>query len=157
MAKTAKKEQATQAPTVASYSGITALSAERIKGREGVKASDIIAFIQEFAGGNPNNVGIRLVGGVDIKAELPFPWEAKKSMYHENGVKKTEKRARVMWALIYCQSNDETYTLQACDLDHKIIKAKQYHGLLDALNGGQSPSKASWGKNFVELFVIPKA
>ena len=157
MAKSAKKEQATQAPTVATFAGITSLSAERIQSREGVKPADIVGFIQEFAGGNPNNVGIKLVEGVDIKAELPFPWELKKSMYHENGTRKTDKRALVMWALINCQSTEEPYTLQACDLDHKKIKAKQYHGLLDALNGGQSASKASWGKNFVTLYVIPKA
>ena len=157
MAKSAKQEQATQAPTVASFAGITSLSPERIQSREGVKPSDIIAFVHEFAGGNFNNVAIRLVEGIDPSVELPFPWELKKSMYHDNGTRKADKRALVMWALINCQLGDEPYTLQACDLDHKKIKAKQFHGLLDALNGGQSASKASWGKNFVELFVIPKA
>jgi len=38
---------------------------------------------------------------------------------------------------------------------HRSIKARRFHALLDALNGGQSPSaKATWGNNFVELFII---
>ena len=76
MAQVAKKVQATsQKPIV--FTGITALSAERIQKREGVTVADITAFVQQNAGGNINNVGVRLVEGVNLKDELPFPWEKK--------------------------------------------------------------------------------
>ncbi len=51
----AKKVQAPQKPIV--FTGITSLSAERIKSREGVTVADITAFVQQNAGVNINNVG----------------------------------------------------------------------------------------------------
>ena len=72
----AKKVQAPQKPIV--FTGITSLSAERIKSREGVTVADITAFVQQNAGGNINNVGVRLVDGVNVKDKLPFPWKNKK-------------------------------------------------------------------------------
>ena len=53
-------------------------------------------------------------------------------------------------------SGKKTTTLTDVDLAHKSIKARKFHALLDALNGGQSPSaKATWGNSVVELYVIP--
>ena len=155
MAQVAKKVQATsQKPIV--FTGITALSAERIQKREGVTVADITAFVQQNAGGNINNVGIRLVEGVNLKDELPFPWEKKKTLYEENGTVKSTLRAKVVWQLINCQKGKDPLTLAMVDQFHKSIKARAFHALIDALNGGQSAKSTSWGKNFVELYVIPK-
>ena len=155
MAQVAKKVQATsQKPIV--FTGITALSAERIQKREGVTVADITAFVQQNAGGNINNVGIRLVEGVNLKDELPFPWEKKKTLYEENGTVISTLRAKVVWKLINCQKCKDPLTLAMVDQFHKSIKARSFHALIDALNGGQSAKSTSWGKNFVELYVIPK-
>ena len=155
MAQVAKKVQASsQKPIV--FTGITALSAERIQKREGVTVADITAFVQQNAGGNINNVGIRLVEGVNLKDELPFPWEKKKTLYEENGTVKSTLRAKVVWQLINCQKGKDPLTLANVDQFHKSIKARTFHAIIHALNGGQSAKSTSWGKNFVELYVIPK-
>ena len=155
MAQVAKKVQASsQKPIV--FTGISGLSAERIQKREGVTVADITAFVQQNAGGNINNVGIRLVEGVNLKDELPFPWEKKKTLYEENGTVKSTLRAKVVWQLINCQKGKDPLTLANVDQFHKSIKARSFHALIDALNGGQSAKSTSWGKNFVELYVIPK-
>ena len=155
MAQVAKKVQASsQKPIV--FTGITALSAERIQKREGVTVADITAFVQQNAGGNINNVGVRLVEGVNLKDELPFPWEKKKTLYEENGTVKSTLRAKVVWQLINCQKGKDPLTLANVDQYHKSIKARSFHALIDALNGGQSAKSTSWGKNFGELYVIPK-
>ena len=155
MAQAIKKVQASsQKPIV--FTGISGLSAERIQKREGITSADITAFVQKFAGGNINNVGVRLVEGVNIKDELPFPWEKKKTLYEENGTAKSTLRAKVVWQLINCQKGKDPLTLAMVDQFHKSIKARSFHALIDALNGGQSAKSTSWGKNFVELYVIPK-
>lgn len=154
MSQVAEKVKAPQKPIV--FTGITSLSAERIKSREGVNVADITGFVQQHAGGNINNVGIRLVEGINVKDELPFPWEKKKTLYQEDGSKKSSLRALVVWQLINCQSGKEPVTLAKVDDFHKKIKARRFHALIDALNGGQSAKSTSWGKNFVELYVIPK-
>ena len=120
----------------------------------GVTAEDIFKFVQEKAGGNPLNVGVRPVATVDPKAEQPLPYEAKNTLYDKDGQPKTTLRAKVVWQLI--NSAKHPITLQDVDNCHTSIKARKYHALLDALNGGQSPAKkATWGNAFVELFVIP--
>jgi len=154
MLQVAKKVQSPK--KAITFNGISGLSAERLKKREGVTVADITGFVQQHAGGNINNVGIRLVDGVNVKDELPFPWEKKKTMYAEDGAKKSTLRAKVVWQLINCQSGKEPVTLAQVDQYHKSIKARTYHALIDALNGGQSAKSTSWGKNFVELYVIPK-
>lgn len=117
----------------------------------GVTAEDIFKFVQEKAGGNPLNVGVRPVATVDPKAEQPFPFESKRTLYDADGQPKTTLRGKVVWQLI-----NGNCTLQEVDMAHRSIKARRFHALLDALNGGQSPSaKATWGNPFVELFVIP--
>ena len=134
------------------FAGINALPEERK--REGVTAEDIFKFVQEHAGGNPNNVGVRIVADVDPKAEQPFPFESKRTLYDADGSPKSVLRGKVVWQLI--NSGKGTVTLQDVDMAHRSIKARRFHALLDALNGGQSASaKATWGKNFVELYVIP--
>ena len=118
---------------------------------QGVTAEDIFKFVQEHAGGNPLNVGVRTVASVDPKAEQPFPFESKRTLYDADGQPKTTLRGKVVWQLI-----NGNCTLQEVDMAHRSIKARRFHALLDALNGGQSPSaKATWGNAFVELFVIP--
>ena len=117
---------------------------------QGVTAEDIFKFVQEHAGGNPLNVGVRTVASVDPKAEQPFPFESKRTLYDADGQPKTTLRGKVVWQLI-----NGNCTLQEVDMAHRSIKARRFHALLDALNGGQSPSaKATWGNAFVELFVI---
>ena len=77
MAQVAKTVQATsQKPIV--FTGITALSAERIQKREGVTVADITAFVQQNAGGNINNVGIRLVRVLTLKMNYHFLGKRKK-------------------------------------------------------------------------------
>ena len=78
-------------------------------------------------------------------------------MFDEVGNPNLTLRGKVVWQLINSDSHGgEVVTLTDVDMAHKSIKARKFHALLDALNGGQSPSaKATWGKNFVELFVIP--
>jgi hypothetical protein len=117
----------------------------------GVTAEDIFKFVQENAGGNPLNVGVRTVASVDPKAEQPFPFESKRTLYTADGQPKDTLRGKVVWQLI-----NGNCTLQEVDMAHRSIKARRFHALLDALNGGQSPSaKATWGNAFVELFLIP--
>ncbi len=156
MAKSALKVQAPQKSNTTIFTGISGLSAERIKSREGVTPADITAFVQQHAGGNINNVGVRLTDTVNVKDELPFPWEKKKTLYEENGTAKSSLRAKVVWQLINSAKGKEPLTLAMVDQFHKSIKARSFHALLDALNGGQSAKSTSWGKNFVELYVIPK-
>ena len=156
MAKSALKVQAPQKSKTITFTGISGLSAERIKSREGVTPADITAFVQQNAGGNINNVGVRLVDSVNVKDNLPFPWEKQKTLYEENGPAKASLRAKVVWQLINCQKGNEPLTLAMVDQFHKSIKARSFHALIDALNGGQSAKSTSWGKNFVELYVIPK-
>ena len=144
------KKKPTPAPVV--FRGINELPDDRK--REGVTAEDIFAFVQEHAGGNPNNVGVRIVDDVDPSAEQPFPYEGKRTLYDADGSPKSVLRGKVVWQLI--NSGKEVVTLQDVDMAHRSIKARRFHALLDALNGGQSASaKATWGKNFVELYVIP--
>ena len=149
MAKSAvKKSQVAEVV----FSGINGLPEDQQK--FGVTEADIAKFVQEKAGGNPNNVGVRLVATVDPKAEQPFPFEAKRTLYDADGQPKTTLRGKVVWQLI--NSGNQLVTLQDVDNCHRSIKARKYHALLDALNGGQSPAKkATWGNAFVELFVIP--
>ena len=150
MAKSAVKKIAT---TEVTFQGIKDIPEDRKK--LGVTVADIFKFVQENAGGNPNNVGIRPVAKlVDLKQDQPFPFESKRTLYEEDGAKKARLRGLVVWQLI--NSGTKPITLTDVDNAHKKIKAKKYHALLDALNGGQSPSaKATWGNNFVELYVIP--
>ena len=150
MAKSAVVKTSQVAEVV--FSGINGLPEDQQK--FGVTADHVDAVGQEKAGGNPNNVGVRLVATVDPKAEQPLPYEAKNTLYDKDGQPKTTLRAKVVWQLI--NSAKHPITLQDVDNCHTSIKARKYHALLDALNGGQSPAKkATWGNAFVELFVIP--
>ena len=145
MAKSAvKKSQVAEVV----FRGIQDLPEDRKS--QGVTPEDIFKFVQEHAGGNPVNVGVRPVAMVDAKAEQPFPFESKRTLYDADGQPKTTLRGKVVWQLI-----NGNCTLQDVDMAHRSIKARRFHALLDALNGGQSPSaKATWGNSFVELFVI---
>ena len=125
------------------FTGINALPEEDRK--FGVTANIINQWVNEFAGGNPHNVGIRVVDGINKKSW--FPYEQTKVMENPDS-----KRGQAVWAII---NNSGNYTLHACNQDHQKIKARQYHALLDALNGGQSPSSKTWGQSFAELYVIP--
>ena len=146
MAKSAVVKKSQVAEVV--FRGINELPEDQQK--FGITADHIDSFVQEFAGGNPNNVGVRLVATVDPKAEQPLPYEAKNTLYDKDGQPKTTLRGKVVWQLI-----NGNCTLQDVDMAHRSIKARRFHALLDALNGGQSPSaKATWGNAFVELFVI---
>ena len=150
MAKSAKKTQSTE--TI--FNGIRDLPEDRQ--REGVTAEDIFKFVQEHAGGNPVNVGVRTVASVDVTTEQPFPFESKRTLYTADGQPKETLRGKVVWQLINSDQHGADFTtLQDVDMAHRSIKARRFHALLDALNGGQSPAaKATWGNNFVELFVI---
>ena len=101
-------------------------------------------------------VSLRLTDTVNVKDELPFPWEKKKTLYEENGTAKSGLRAKVVWQLINSSNGKDPLTLAQVDQFHKSIKARSFHALIDALNGGQSAKSVSWGKNFIELYVIPK-
>lgn len=150
MAKSAVVKKSQVAEVV--FRGINELPEDQQK--FGITADHIDSFVQEHAGGNPNNVGVRLVATVDPKAEQPLPYEAKNTLYDKDGQPKTTLRGKVVWQLI--NSAKQPITLQDVDNCHGSIKARKYHALLDALNGGQSPAKkATWGNAFVELFVIP--
>ena len=157
MPKLSKAVKAKSAPvsTEVVFQGINAIPEDRKS--LGVTAADIAKFVQEKAGGNPNNVGVRPVATVDPMAEQPFPFESKRTLYNPDGSKKDTLRGLVVWQLINADSHGGAHiTLTDVDNAHKKIKAKKYHALIDALNGGQSPSaKATWGNNFVELYVIP--
>ena len=150
MAKSAVAKKSQVAEIV--FRGINELPEDQQK--FGVTADHIDSFVQEHAGGNPNNVGVRTIVEYDPALEQPFPWEAKKTLWEADGSPKTTLRGRVVWQLI--NSHMEPITLVDVDNCHGSIKARKYHALIDALNGGQSPAKkATWGNAFVELFVIP--
>ena len=144
-------------PQYGAGNGHNRFQAGRLNQRKaGVTAQDIFKFVQEQAGGNPNNVGVRPTVDV-VGTPNPFPFEKAKTLFDEVGNPNLALRGKVVWQLINSDSHGgEVVTLTDVDLAHKSIKARKFHALLDALNGGQSPSaKATWGKNFVELFVIP--
>ena len=152
MPKLSKAVKATPVSAEIVFQGINAIPEDRRKA--GVTVADIAKFVQEKAGGNPNNVGVRTVAKVNPKDEQPFPFESKRTLYEDDGTKKARLRGLVVWQLI--NSGKAVTTLTDVDNAHKKIKAKKYHALIDALNGGQSPSaKSTWGNNFVELYVIP--
>ena len=73
MAKSAVAKKSQVAEVV--FRGINELPEDQQK--FGVTEADIAKFVQEKAGGNPNNVGVRLVATVDPKAEQPLPYEVK--------------------------------------------------------------------------------
>ena len=125
------------------FTGISELPQEDRK--FGVTAKHIVAWVNEFAGGNNHNVGIRVAEGINKKSW--FPYERTKTMENPDSL-----RGKVVWALINKSGN---YTLHQCNADHGKIKARQFHALLDALNGGQSPTSKTWGQSFAELYVIP--
>ena len=108
------------------FTGISELPEEDRK--FGVQAKHIVAWVNEFAGGNNH-------------------YERTKTMENPDSL-----RGKVVWALINKSGN---YTLHQCNADHGKIKARQFHALLDALNGGQSPTSKTWGQSFAELYVIP--
>tara|TARA_Y100000593_G_scaffold68621_1_gene126092 strand:+ start:251 stop:679 length:429 start_codon:yes stop_codon:yes gene_type:complete len=112
----------------------------------GITASHIDAWVNEFAGGNLHNVGIRVADGINKKSW--FPYEKTRTMENPDSL-----RGKVVWALINKSGN---YTLHQCNADHGKIKARRFHALCDALNGGQSPTSKTWGTSFAELFVIPQ-
>ena len=153
MPKLSKAVKATPVSAEIVFQGINAIPEDRRKA--GVTVADIAQFVQEKAGGNPNNVGVRTIASVDPKAEVPFAFEAKRTLYHQDGAKKDDAlRGKAVWQLI--NSGNTPTTLTDVDLVHKAIGARKYHALVDALNGGQSPSKkATWGNAVVELYVIP--
>ena len=126
------------------FSGISALPEEDQS--TGVTATHVTAWVNEFAGGNANNVGIRVADG--IAKDNWFPYEQTNVMENPDS-----KRGFVVWQLI---NNSGKYTLSELDKDHTKIKARKYHALLDALNGGQSRNSKTWGTSFAELFVIPQ-
>ena len=125
------------------FTGISELPEEDRK--FGVTAKHIVAWVNEFAGGNNHNVGIRVAEGISRTSW--FPYERSKTMDST-----TKGRGFVIWALI---NKSGKYTLHQCNADHGKIKARQFHALLDALNGGQSPTSKTWGQSFAELYVIP--
>jgi hypothetical protein len=142
---TAKKK----APKEITFQGIGSIHPDK-RGKVGVIPGDIYTWLKNEAGNNPANVIIRPVQGLDNKN--PFPFE--RTMFLKDGTPNYERRAYVMWAL--ANSGKAEYTLADCQADHKKIKSPAYgvKGLIDALNGGQSPSaKTTWGRNYVELVV----
>ena len=93
---------------------------------------------------------------MNTKIKLLAKNQGAKTLFDEVGNPNLTLRGKVVWQLINSDHEGHVVTLTDVDLAHKSIKARKFHALLDALNGGQSPSaKATWGKNFVELFVIP--
>ena len=135
------------------FQGINSIGADRIN--EGCTARDIYAFMQEHGGNNPRNVGIRAINGAT--ADKPFPFET--TMFDkETGEPNLERRAFVMWRLLN-GNGEKHYTLYDCQLDHKKIKspAEGVKGLIDALNGGQSRNKKTWGASYIELYILPKS
>lgn len=141
MAKSAVNQKSSEVV----FTGIGELPQEDRK--FGVTALHIDAWVNEFAGGNLHNVGIRVADGINKKSW--FPYEKTRTMENPDSL-----RGKVVWALI---NQSGKYTLHQCNADHGKIKARRFHALCDALNGGQSPTSKTWGNSFAELFVIPQA
>ena len=147
----AKKSKSNPTVEVATFQGINSIGADRLA--EGCKPTDLYTFMQEHAGGNPRNVGIRMINGVT--ADKPFPFET--TMFDKDtGEPNHQRRGLVMWALIN-GNGAAHYTLFDCQQDHRSIKspAQGVKGLIDVLNGGQSRNKKTWGQSYAELYVIP--
>lgn len=140
------------APKEIIFKGIQSIAEDK-REKVGVIPGDLYIWLKEKAGNNPANVIIRPVQGLDISKGFPF----ERTMFLKDGNPNYERRALVMWAL--ANSGKAEYTLADCQADHKKIKSPAYgvKGLIDALNGGQSPSaKTTWGRNYVELVVKKK-
>jgi hypothetical protein len=140
------------APKEITFKGIQSIAEDK-REKVGVIPGDLYIWLKEKAGNNPANVIIRPVQGLDISKGFPF----ERTMFLKDGNPNYERRALVMWAL--ANSGKAEYTLADCQADHKKIKSPAYgvKGLIDALNGGQSPSaKTTWGRNYVELVVKKK-
>lgn len=137
------------APKEITFKGIQSIAEDK-REKVGVIPGDLYAWLKDKAGNNPANVIIRPVQGLDVTKGFPF----ERTMFLKDGTPNHERRALVMWALV--NSGKAEYTLADCQADHKKIKSPAYgvKGLIDALNGGQSPSaKTTWGRNYVELVV----
>ena len=136
MAKSAVVKKSQVAEVV--FSGINGLPEDQQK--FGVTADHIGAFVQEKAGGNPNNVGVRLVATVDPKAEQPLPYEAKNTLYDKDGQPKTTLRGKVVWHNLalqphcsespigigipgtdLCDETDRDCLHQSCHCHHKAL------------------------------------
>lgn len=139
------------------FSGITDIPEARRN--DGVLDADIDAFVREHGGGNARNIGVRTVGEVNLTSDRPFPFEKKRTLWNDDGTPKIAGgRGYVVWLLLQTSTGNKIMSLFDVNAAHRRIKASKFHALKDALNGGQSrSSKDTWGKNYVELFVIPKA
>ena len=118
MAKSAKKVVAQEI----TFQGINSLPEDQRN--MGVTAQDIFKFVQEQAGGNPNNVGVRPTVDV-VGTPNPFPFEKAKTLFDEVGNPNLALRGKVVWQLINSDSHGgEVVTLTDVDLAHKSINSR---------------------------------
>jgi len=119
--------------------------AELVRTDKEISAEDILSFVREAAGGNPNNVEIVPLDNVDLEGKYPFPFG--------NGGKENGVRNLIQNMIAYGVDGDRTLgvVLQAAGkLNHSKTKPVC---LLATLNGGYSPSSKYWGTSYVKLRV----
>jgi hypothetical protein len=112
--------------------------------------TDVWAFVQQHAGGNPANVRIVPLPNVAKDAPRPLPFAA---------MDKAGKRSTILWALVNGVKtkdgvSDRLSLFRALAIANGASGSK-LEDLLAGLNGGFSPSSKSWGTGFIQLEVVP--
>ena len=106
------------------------------------------AFINGQAGGNLHNVQVVPLGNVQLDQAQPVPFGFNGKV---GGVRHTIQS----WLLYGIDGNTSLAAIlkAASKLGHS---AKKPNCLLALLNGGYSPSSATWGTGYVKLVVQPQ-
>jgi len=138
----AKKGKATQNATVATK------QAELVGGAE-ITYADIWAFVNTQAGGNLHNVAVVPLDNVQLDQAQPVPFGY--------GGRAGGVRQQIQdWLLFGVDGNNSLAAVlnKAAPLGHS---RKKPVCLMAMLQGGYSPSSATWGVPYVKLVVQPQA
>ena len=109
----------------------------------------IWAFINAHANGQPQNVQVVPLNNVKLNTAQPIPFGYNGKV---GGVRQTIQN----WLLYGVKGNNSMHTIltSAKPLGHSY---KSPICLLAMLNGGYSPSSATWGTGYVKLVAQPQA
>ena len=115
---------------------------------EEITYAQLWAFINGQAGGNLHNVQVVPLGNVQLDQAQPVPFGFNGKV---GGVRHTIQS----WLLYGIDGNTSLAAIlkAASKLGHS---AKKPNCLLALLNGGYSPSSATWGTGYIKLVVQPQ-
>ena len=136
-AKTATKNTTAAAIQVATFTG----------GKE-ITYAQLWAWVNTAAGGNLHNVAVKPLANVQVGTSSPVP-------FGYNGKAGGVRQTIQDWLLQGVQGNTSLAAILAAakPLGHS---SKKPVCLMAMLQGGYSPSSATWGTPYVELVVQPQ-